>query len=181
MNYFYYFILLLLVVIILILSIKSFSSLIGLIRAGGVPYVPLSKEKLKFLQKKLKLNSQTKLVDLGCGDGRVLRLFENQGIKNLTGYEVNFWAFLLGKIKNKKNSKIKLLYKNFKKVNLSDYDTVFCYLLPEYLQKLKSKFEQELEPGTKLISYDFEIENWRKPIKVYCSENGQGRIFIYKI
>lgn len=150
-----------------------FSWIIGLIRARGVPFVPLSKKQLKDIDKHIRLKSSDRVVDLGCGDARVLRMFEKQGVKNLSGYEVNFWAYLLAKMHFK--SKAKIYFKNFKKVDLSKYDVVFCYLLDYYLESLKDKFDKELKPGTKVISYAFQIKNWHKPEVI------DKKIFIYTI
>ena len=78
-------------------------------------------------------------------------------------------------IKNKLlKSKSKVYFKNFKKVDLSEYNVIFCYLLDYYLNSLKQKFDKELKPGTKIISYGFPIKNWHKPEKL-------GRMFVYRI
>lgn len=170
--------------ILIVSAIYLLSLISGLIRARGVPFVSLSKKQLKEINKHIRLNSGDRVVDLGCGDGRVLRIFEKQGIKDLAGYEVNFWAFLWARIKNKfLKSKAKIYFKNFKKVNLSRYNVVFCYLLDYYLNSLREKFDKELKPGTKVISYAFEIKNWHKPEIIYTNKKNKklGKIFVYKI
>ncbi len=42
---------------------------------------------------------------------------------------------------------------------------VVCYLYPGAMRKLKDKFEQELAPGTLVVSNTFSISGW-KPINV---------------
>ncbi len=169
--------------IILVATIIYFAFLLpALILGRGVPFVPLNKRQLLAVNKCIKLKAGDKVVDLGCGDGRVLRMFEKQGVKDLTGYEINFWAYLLAKIKNKfLKSKSKIYFKNFNKAKLSEYNIIFCYLLPGYVNFLKEKFDRELKPGTKIISYVFEIKNWHKPKIIYTNEKNKnlGRIFIY--
>ena len=170
--------------IFVIVVIYFLSLVIGLIRARGVPFVSLSKKQLEAINRYIKLQPTDKFVDLGCGDGRVLRMFEKQGVKDLTGYEVNFCAYLVAKIKGKSyKSKAKIYFKNFKKVNLSKYNIVFCYLMDYYVNSpsFKEKFDRELKPGTKIISYVFEIKNWHKPEIIYTNEKNKnlGRIFIY--
>lgn len=162
-------------VLTIIVLIYLLSLIIGLIWARGVPFVSLSKKQLRAVDKNIKLKPDDKVVDLGCGDARVLRMFEKQGVKDLTGYEINFWAYLLAKIKNKLlKSKSKVYFKNFKKVDLSEYNVIFCYLLDYYLNSLKEKFDKELKPGTKIISYSFSIKNWHKPEKI-------ERMFVYRV
>jgi len=159
-------------ILIIFVFLYLFSFIIGLVRARGVPFVSLKRKQLKLINKYIKLKPSDRVVDLGCGDGRVLRMFEKQGIKDLSGYEVNFWAYLLAKMRFK--SKTKIYFKNFKKVDLSEYNVVFCYLLDYYLESLKHKFDKELKPGTKVISYAFQIKNWHKPEII-------DKIFIYTI
>lgn len=181
-------ILLILVCILAIIGlvcIYFFSFIIGLIWTRGVPFVvSLNKKRFNILIKYIKLNPEDKVVDLGCGDGRVLRMLEKQGVKNLTGYEINFCVYLLAKIKNKFfKSKAKVYFKNFEKVDLSEYNIVFCYLSTYYVNFLKEKFERELKPGTKIISYAFEVKNWHKPEIIYTNEKNKNlrRVFIYRI
>ena len=162
-------------VLSILILVYALSLIIGLIWAKGVPFVPLSKKQLRAVDKNIKLKPDDKVVDLGCGDARVLRMFEKQGVKDLTGYEINFWAYLLAKIKNKLlKSKSKVYFKNFKKVDLSKYNVIFCYLLDNYVNSLKEKFDKELKPGTRIISYSFSIKNWHKPEKI-------ERMFVYRI
>ena len=170
--------------ILLGLSVWSVSTLIGLIRAKGVPFVTLRKSQLQGIQKHIKLKESDRLVDLGCGDGRVLRLFASQGVKVLHGYEVNFWAVLQALSFNLlKGVKAKIFFRNFNKVDLNEYNVVFCYLLEGSLKRLRDKFDKELKPGSKVISYAFEIKDWREPEIIYTNlENKKlGRIFIYTI
>lgn len=47
------------------------------------------------------------------------------------------------------------------KENLSQYDVVFCYLLPRSLDKLKYKFEAELIPGSKVVTNSFRVKGWK--------------------
>lgn len=162
-------------VLLIIVFIIGASYVIGLIRARGVPFISLSKKQLRAVDENIKLKPDDRVVDLGCGDARVLRMFEKQGVKDLTGYEINFWAYLLAKIKNKLlKSKSKVYFKNFKKVDLSKYNVIFCYLLDNYLNSLKQKFDKELKPGTKIISHSFSIKNWHKPEKI-------EKMFVYRV
>ena len=111
-------------------------------------------------------------------------MFEKQGVKDLVGYEVNFWIYLLAKVKNKiSKSKSKIYLKDFKKVNLSGYNIVFCYLSDYYMDSLKEKFDKELKPRTKIISYVFEAKDWREPKIIYTNKENKklGKIFVYKM
>lgn len=180
MIIFYSIILGFVVVVMLVMTFYTVATLIGVIRAKGVPFVPLTRKQIAYLNESVKLKPDDKVVDLGCGEGRVLRLFEKQGVKVLDGYEVNLWACFLAKVKNKiYKSKTKIFHQNFNKINLEKYNIVFCYLLEEYLVRLRDKFDKELKPGTKVICFSFKIKDWREPVKII--KNEKHKIFIYQI
>lgn len=164
--------------------VYTFFLFVWFIWVRGVPFIPLTKKQIRVINKFIKLKATDRIVDLGCGDGRVLRIFEKQGARDLTGYEVNFWVYLLARIRNRVlKSKSKIYFKNFKKVNLSEYNIVFCYLSNHYMNSLREKFDRELKPGTKIISYAFEAKDWHKPEIIYTNRENKklGKIFVYRI
>ncbi|PIR93835.1 hypothetical protein COT97_04760 [Candidatus Falkowbacteria bacterium CG10_big_fil_rev_8_21_14_0_10_39_11] len=186
MILFYWFLLGICIVIMIIVGMIQFSNLFALLRTKGVPYVPLFGYQLRYLKKFIKFdNPNIKLVDLGSGDGRVLRVFEKMGIKDITGYEINWWAHFKGCcLKRIKKSHVKLCLKNFHRINLSEYDVVFCYLLDTALKRLREKFDQELKPGSRIISYAFQIPDWHEPDQIIVPNEkhpGRDRIYIYDI
>lgn len=161
------------------------ATVIGLIMARGVPFVPLSKTQLGNITTYVNIPANARVVDLGSGDGRVLRHLEkNYGIHSPVGYEINCWAYWKSRILNRIfRSTATVHCRNFFKEDLSEHDVVFCYLLSPCLSRLREKFDKELKPGTKVISYAFEIKDWRTPEVIYCDKNNhnRSRIFIYTI
>jgi len=171
-------------IIVFPLGIWSFSYALGLLFSRGVPYVPLSKFQLSLVEKHIKLKRDDRVADLGCGDGRVLRLFEKQGIESIEGYEINFWAYLKARLMfSWTNARAKIYYKNFFKVDLGKYNVVFCYLFDHCLARLRNKFDKELKPGSLVISFGFPIANWLEPEIIYADNKNKflNRMFIYHI
>ncbi len=175
--------LIIILVIIALISLLFSFNLIVLPFARGVPYVTMKRRDIRKLISSASISQEAKIVDLGSGDGRVLRFFEKSGYKNVYGYEINLWAFVICKIKNFfSRSKSKVYLKNFEKIDLGQYDVIFIYLLNNYLLRLKGKFEKELKPGTKIISYGFEIPGWQLDKIIHTRKNKRtGQIFIYEI
>ena len=124
-----------------------------------VPFVPVSGRVLDQIVKTLELKDGEKVYDLGCGDGRVLFACKKSNNKvDCVGVEKAPIPLLWVGIKNlfsKKNSKIKILNKDFFKIDLSNADRIFVYLFPEMMGKLLPKMEKELKKGTLVISCDF--------------------------
>jgi len=182
MLYLLIFMLIVLVLLLLFFFVYAVSTISGVIRARGVPYVPLARKKLVFLTENVKFDPAEYLVDLGCGNGRVLRFLEKrQGLTRLDGYEVNWWAFFQGRILNRFNrAKNKIYFKNFHQIDLARYDVVYCYLLESGLRRLRDKFDRELKPGARIVSSDFPIRDWREPAQTF-EDKKVGKIFIYQI
>lgn len=120
-----------------------------------------------------------KFYDLGSGTGRTMIIAAKKFKLDVYGFElspplvffakINLW---LHKIKNT------IYIENFYKQDLSDANIIFCFLTPQAMLKLKDKFEKELKPGTKIISYAFQVNSWQ-PKKII--RNGYpGRVFLYE-
>lgn len=133
----------------------------------NVPYVPSINRNLRKVFAEVGIGADTKFLDLGSGDGRTLFLAASLGA-DTTGIEINPFLSLLSKCLrafSRNKNRVHILNRNFYKFKLSEYDTVFVYLLPEILQKLDDKLYTELKPGSKIISNTFQIPG-KQPAQV---------------
>ncbi len=119
--------------------------------------------------------------DLGSGTGRSMLVAAKKFNLRVSGFELSPPIALVAKcnlwLHGIKKSKV--YSKNFYHENLSGADIIFCFLTPKAMARLKNKFEKELKPGTKIISYAFQIPGW-KPEKVIANGN-PGKTFCYTI
>lgn len=105
----------------------------------------------------------TAYLELGCGDGRLLRSAAKRGAVAV-GYELNPVLWLLSWIRTIGDKNIRVVYGDFWRVNLGDADVVMAFLVPRTMPRLGNKAAKELKPSAKLVSYIFEIPN-KKPYK----------------
>ena len=134
--------------------------------AIGAPYVPTPMAAVKKMVKAAKIRKGDRIYDIGCGDGRVLYLAEKNGAQ-ATGFEISPAIYLLALIKKiLKGAKMKIRFSDFRNNNLGDADVIFCYLMPNMIKKNIQKFQKELKPGTKIISYAFRIWDWKETEKI---------------
>lgn len=131
-----------------------------------VPFVPTPAVVIETMIREAELKPGMLVLDLGAGDGRVLRraMRKVPGIRTV-GYEGAFGVWLLAKLINTISSaKPEIRMQDFFMQNLSDADIVFTYLSIDAMQKLLPKFEKELKPGALVISNTFSFKQ-REPIK----------------
>ena len=123
----------------------------------GALYVSTSRVKIAAFIDAVPMKAGQMLVDLGCGDGRVLREARKRyGVRTI-GYEINPIAYLKARLFSIGRSKIKIKRQNFWDADLSGADVVFCYLYPDVMKKLAAKLTAGLRPGAVVVSSNFSL------------------------
>lgn len=129
----------------------------------GSPYVATKNQRIDQILENANLKKNKIFIELGSGDGRVVRrAVEKYGVVGI-GIDINplliFWAKLLSlKYKNKLN----FITQNIFKTDLKKADYLYLFLMPKLIEKLKIKMEKELKKGTLVISHGFKIIGWEK-------------------
>lgn len=128
----------------------------------GAPWVPTWKRDVRRITALLQLQPDEKFVELGCGNARVCRhLKREQPAAEVTGVELSLLQYGIGWLQNRlAGSGVKMKLENAFKHDLSGYDAVYVFLMPETYQKLRPKFEAELKPGSRIVSYVWPIPGW---------------------
>lgn len=128
------------------------------------PWSPWWRTNKKTALKIIKLAKITEkdfIVDLGCGDGTALITAAKNKKAHGAGVEIDPFRVLIAKIRVLLGGVSDLIV--IKRGNLFDQDIsgsslVIVYLIPKTLKRLKKKFFAELKPGTKVISYMYQID-----------------------
>ncbi len=131
--------------------------LFGSVVLFGAPYLPTRKKQINEALDILALNPGQTMLELGCGDGRVLKVAAMQGIKAV-GYELNPLLFLVALVSTWPERKnVKVIYGNFWHKTWQPADGIFVFLHPRFMAKLNAKIMAEAAKPVKLVSYAFEI------------------------
>ena len=147
--------------------------LFGFVVLVGAPYLPTLDNHKKQALDMLNLKPGNTMLELGCGDGRVLVAAAERGIRCI-GYELNPILVLTALWQTRKYRKlVTVRLRNYWGVKLPEADGIFVFLLPKYMPKLNNKIIQEFGKPVKLISVAFEIPG-KKP-----SRKGKG-LFLYE-
>lgn len=166
------------IVLFILLVIPTVIALIS-----GAPFVPTPMHTGRKMLELGKVKEGENVVDIGCGDGRLVYMAANNLKAKATGYELSPIVYLIAKIRQLFwRSKAKIKFGDFRMHNLSSVDCIVTYMLPDTLRKFIPKFEKELKPGTRIVSYAFNIGDW-KPIHIEPSsvEENRSKIWVYEI
>jgi SAM-dependent methyltransferase len=124
---------------------------------SGAPYVPILGRDTEPLLDLAGVEAGQTVVDLGSGDGRLLRAAVRRGADGI-GYELNPVMVLIAKLMcwpMRRHVKIHLA--NLWTKRLPQADVVYVFLLPKHLARLHHKLAAEIRTPTRVVSYSFEI------------------------
>lgn len=139
----------------------------------GAPYVPtLHKQRQEALDL-LGLKPGQTLIDLGSGDGAMLKAAAERGLI-VVGYEINPFLVLISRLRTRNfGKKVKIIRGNFWKQQWPQADAVFVFLTGTYMEKLDEEMKKRFRSEVKLVTYGFRLKD-KKTIKK------SGAFFLYK-
>ena len=148
----------------------------------GAMFHPSARVRVRTFLDHVPMKAGELLVDIGCGDGRVLREAKRRyGVRAL-GFEVNPLAYTLARLSTIGMEDIEVRLTNFWNVDIGDADVVFCYLFPDVMGRLAQKLLRELRPGTRVISCNFPLPGWRHRELLYPESSLHADpIYVYQI
>ena len=125
----------------------------------GAPFVASGRWVVAEILKNANLRKGQRFLELGSGDGRVVReAVKKYGVKGI-GVEFHpllvWYSRFLSKIFKVKG--VEFIKGNFFKADLSKADVIYMFLLPKTMDKLKLKILKECKKGALLISHGFKI------------------------
>jgi ribosomal protein L11 methylase PrmA len=141
-------------------------------RGPDVIFVPTPQEVVEDMLRLANVRKGDVLYDLGSGDGRIaITAAKMYGIK-ATGIDIDPERIEEANANAKKAGVANLV--QFRQEDLFQADfreatIVTLYLLPDLNVKLRPKLWNELKPGTRIVSHQFDMGKW-KPEKTLESE-----------
>jgi hypothetical protein len=141
----------------------------------GAPYLPTLSPQTKAALELIDLKKGDHLLELGCGDGRVMIAAAEQGIR-VTGYELNPLLAIIAWLRTRKyGSQVKVVWGDFWRKNLPSAEGIFVFLIPKYMEKSNNKVVQEYSgKKIKLVSFAFVI-----PDKNVIAERAGVHLYLY--
>ena len=143
-----------------------------------VIFVPTPQEVVDDMLRLANVQKGDVLYDLGSGDGRIaITAARRYGIK-ATGIDIDPERIREANQNAAKAGVTKLV--QFRQENLftadfRDATVITLYLLPDLNVKLRPKLWNELKPGTRIVSHQFEMGTWKPEKKL--ESNGRTIYF----
>lgn len=155
-----YFLILILVLILLFLG--------ALFEA---PWATTRKKDYERIVKMVKLQPGMLFYDLGSGTGKMLFYLSRKYNMNCVGIEISPILYLYSKIKSLFYKKVKIMYGNFYKHDLSKADVIYIFLMPKSLDKIKREIGKKLKKDSKIIISCWPLQNCN-PKQISKKNNG---------
>jgi len=139
---------------------------------GDVPYVPTPPEVVETMLKLGEVKKGDIVYDLGCGDGRIVIMAAQKFDARGTGVDLNPERIKEAEENARKagvSDRVRFIEKNLFDVDIHDATVVTLYLLPDVNLKLRPKLLRELKVGTRILSHQFDMVDWKPDKKVEVS------------
>lgn len=144
--------------------------------AAGWPFwAATSDERIELAFDLAELQPGEHLIDLGCGDGRVLLRAASYRRARVTGVELDpdLAARARALLAEHDIDRATVVEADFSDVDLSDVDVVFAYLSPATLQRLEPHLAANLRPKARLVTTGYAVPGWEP--------DGRGeRCYLYR-
>lgn len=146
---------------LLILVMLLLAVCFGAVLLVGAPYVPTLMPQVTVALELAELKPGQTLLELGCGDGRVLIAAAKQGI-NSVGYELNPVMAAVAWLRTRRyRQHVKVVWGDFWGVEWPKADAVFVFLLDRFMPRLDKQLELYRHKPIRLVSFAFEIPGKR--------------------
>lgn len=150
-----------------ILVLGDIRSAVAQPRALDVPYVPTPENIVEAMLRLAQPTKEDFLVDLGCGDGRiVITAAQKYGVRGF-GVDLNpvrIKEARANALKAKVTDRVEFIEGDLFKTDFNKASVLTLYLLPQVNMALRPQI-LEMKPGTRVVSHAFDMEDWVADVK----------------
>jgi len=129
-----------------------------------VPYVPTPQEVVQKMLEIAMVKPADTVYDLGCGDGRIVITAAKEFGAHAVGIDIDPNRIREANENAKKAGvveKVRFIEKNLFEADFKPASVVTLYLLTSVNMKLRPKLLTDLKPGTRVVSHNFDMGDWK--------------------
>jgi SAM-dependent methyltransferase len=136
----------------------------GAVVLVGAPYLPTLGPQVLAALELADLKPGETLLELGCGDGKVVLAAARQGV-NVVGYELNPLLAAVAWLRTRRyRRQVRIIWGDFWRRPWPEAEAIFTFLLPKYMAKLDKKISRYPRKPVKLVSFAFQVPG-RQPAR----------------
>ncbi|XP_077393256.1 ATP synthase subunit C lysine N-methyltransferase isoform X2 [Festucalex cinctus] len=142
-----------------------------------LPFVPATTAQVENVLNALRARSGT-LVDIGSGDGRIVIAAARHGFV-ASGFELNPWLVWYSRYKAWREGvhrSTSFYISDLWKVSFAQYSNVVIFGVPQMMDKLELKLENELPSTSKVVACRFPFPNW---VPEHTTGEGVDTVWVY--
>ena len=139
-----------------------------------VPYVATPQVVVDQMLELAGVTKDDYLIDLGCGDGRIpitaARRFGTRGM----GVDIDparIYAANVNAVNARVRDKVEFRQQDLFETDISKATVLTMYLLPRINLELRPRLLSELKPGTRVVSHNFDMGDWKPDKKVIVQDH----------
>jgi precorrin-6B methylase 2 len=143
----------------------------------GAAWSPSSKRVVNKMLEIAELDSGDILYDLGSGDGRIVAEATRKYHARALGIEADPFRVLWSQVSLRLtglSNRTRIIWGDLFNQDISHATVVTVFLWQRTNEKLKTKLQRELKPGTRVVSYIWTFSGWT-PV----ATDKEDRIFLY--
>lgn len=151
-------------ILALLATLLTAGTATGQVVNRDVPYVPTPMNVVDIMLEMAGAGPGDVLYDLGSGDGRiVIQALTEFGVEKAVGVDIDPIR-IAESHENAQEAGIRhratFVQADLFEVDFTDADVVTLYLLPEVNKRLRPVLLERLEPGTRVVSHMFDMDDW---------------------
>ena len=143
-------------------------------RKPDVVYVPTPQEVVDEMLKLAQVTKDDVIYDLGSGDGRIpITAAQRHGTRGI-GIDINPQRIREANANAREagvTDRVEFLQQDLFESDISEATVVTLYLLPQLNLRLRPQLFEQLRPGTRIVSHDFDMGDW-EPDRVVATNEG---------
>ena len=161
-----------------LIAFVSFALVAPLARAQAVdvPYVPTPMNVVEAMLKLAQVGPADFVIDLGSGDGRiVIAAAKTYGAR---GFGVDLDGALVSQAQREAerqgvSDRVNFYTRNIFITEMGNATVVTSYLLPQVNIELTPRIFEQVRPGTRIVSHDFDFGSWKPDAHVRVAVPGK--------
>lgn len=145
-----------------------------------VPFVPTSEKVVELMLDAVNVGPDDYVIDLGSGDGRIVIAAAKRGA---VGHGIDIDPKRIGEARSNASKagvddKVLFIQEDLFTTDFSRASVVTMYLLNSVNRKLRPHLLKNLRPGTRIVSHDFDMDDWQPDKHI---QEGYSDVFYWVI